>query len=300
MYVPGQVHRICMQIKKTYPYLLILPALLYIGVWILYPIGKTFYLSFFSAPTTHSRDYFFVGLRNYLQMATDKIFWTSLWHNILWVGLSIAIPFMIGLLLAVTLVNRKTRLLYATIYFVPMTVAFIIAAVVWGWIYNPVFGALNRFFEYVGLESLKRGWLGDPNTALLAVNMIGNWGYFGFCTLIILSGLQGVDPVLYDAANIDGAGSVQKFLHVTLPAIRHTLYFLIVYTAIGSMKFFDLIYIATKGGPHHASEIVAVYMFDLFIRQGEINYAASLSVMLTLIIMVLSILMIRFLYEREI
>jgi len=285
--------------KKVYPYLYILPAFVYIGIWILYPMGKTFYLSFLSAPTTRSRNYFFVGLGNYFQMVADDIFWMALWHNILWVGLSIAIPFMIGLILAATLANRKTRLFYATIYFVPMTVAFVIAAVVWGWIYNPVFGALNRFLEYIGLEELKRNWLADPNTVLLAANMIGNWGYFGFCTLIILSGLQGVDPILYDAAKVDGANSLQRFFYITLPAIRHTLYFLMVYTVIGSMKFFDLIYVATKGGPHHASEIVAVYMFELFIRQGEINYAASLSVMLTLIILVLSFLMIRFLYEKE-
>jgi ABC-type sugar transport system permease subunit len=206
----------------------------------------------------------------------------------------------IGLILAVILAERKrSRLFYATIYFIPITVAAIMAAVVWGWIYSPTFGALNKLLGVVGLEMLQRKWLGDPDLALLSVNMIGNWGYFGFCTLIFLAGIQNIDPTLFDAARCDGANAIQKFFHITLPSIRNTIFFVIVYTIIGSMKFFDLIYVATKGGPNHASQIVGGYMFDLFIRQGEVNYAASMSVVLTGIILLLSIFVIRYFYEKH-
>jgi len=288
-----------MQRKKAHPYLLVLPALLYIGVWILYPMAKTFYLSFFSAPMVFSTDYFYVGLQNFSQMITDSIFWLTLRHAVLWVLLTLAIPFMVGLALAQILAYRRTRLFYATIYFIPMTISFIIAATVWGWIYNPVFGGLNIFLESLGLRGFTRQWLADPNLALFCLNMIGSWGYFGFCTLIILSAYQGVNPSLHDAAKVDGANSLQRFLHVTLPSIKYTLYFLLVFSVIAAMKTFDLVFVSTKGGPHHATEIVAVYVFHLLLVEGEINYAATLSATLTLIILVLTVFMTRFLYRKE-
>jgi ABC-type sugar transport system permease subunit len=123
--------------------------------------------------------------------------------------------------------------------------------------------------------------------------MIGSWGYYGFCTLIFLAGLQGIDPEIYEAARIDGANAWQRFWSITLPLLRPTLIFVLIYTIIGSMKFFDIIYVATKGGPDNSTQIVAVYMFDLFIRQGDVNYAAAMSVVLTAIILVMSLFVIR-------
>jgi ABC-type sugar transport system permease subunit len=167
------------------------------------------------------------------------------------------------------------------------------AAIVWGWIYNPTFGALNRLLAVLGLGDFAHPWLGDTATALVSVNMIGSWGYYGFCALIFLAGLQSIDPEIYEAARIDGANSFQRFWSITLPLLRPTLVFVLVYTIIGSMKFFDIIYVATKGGPDNSTQIVAVYMFDLFIRQGEIHYASAMSTVLTAIILAMSLLVIR-------
>jgi len=284
--------------RRNSPYLFLFPVVLYLGIWIYYPIAKNLHLSLLSAATTRSTDYYFVGLSNYRQLIDDELFWRSLLHNLAWVGLSIAVPVAIGLVLAAILAKRRTRLLYAVVFFIPATVAPVMAAVVWGWIYNPTFGALNAVLKLIGLDFLQHEWLADEASALIAVNMIGSWGYFGFCTLIFLAGLQGIDPDIYDAAKIDGAGPVQTFFRITVPLLRGTLLFMLVYTVISSMKFFDHIYVATKGGPNFSTQIIAVYMFDLFIRQGEVNYASAMSVVLTAIILLLSIGVVRNLMRR--
>ena len=275
------------------PLWFVFPAALYLGLWIYYPIARNFYLSFLGAPTPRSRDYTFVGLRNYRQLIEDDVFLLALLHNIVWVLLSIAIPVVIGLVLAVLLVERRSRLAYASIYFIPATVASIIAAIVWRWIYNPNFGALNQALEFIGLKWLTRHWLGDESLALISVNMIGSWGYFGFCTLLFLAGLQNINPDIHDAAKIDGANAFQRFFYVTLPMLRNTLVFIVVYTIIGSMKFFDLIYVTTGGGPNESSQVVGVYMYDLFLRRGEVNYAATMSGVLTAVILLLTVVVIR-------
>ncbi|MEZ5666104.1 MAG: sugar ABC transporter permease [Alphaproteobacteria bacterium] len=277
--------------KKRAPYVFLAPALLYLALWIFYPIAQNAVLSTLAPEAGRESAVHFVGLGNYERLISDDLFLRALSHNLIWVALSIVVPVAIGLVLAVLLVHRRARLFYATVFFLPATVAPIMAAIIWGWVYNPTFGALNQGLDLIGLSSLARPWLGDAGSALVAVNMIGSWGYYGFCTLIFLAGLQGIDPEIYDAARIDGAGPLQQFWRITIPLLRPTIVFVLVYTVIGSMKFFDIIYVATKGGPDNATQIVAVYMFDLFIRQGQVHYAAAMSTVLTAIILALSVLL---------
>lgn len=275
------------------PYLFIAPAVVYLGIWIFYPIVQNIVLSTLQPVGGRESELGFVGLSNYRRLLSDTLFFRALAHNLIWVALSIVLPVVIGLILAVLLVGRRLRLFYAALFFLPATVAPIMAAIVWGWIYNPTFGALNQVLDLIGLGFLGRPWLGDTASALVAVNMIGSWGYYGFCTLIFLAGLQGIDPEIYDAARIDGAGAFQQFWKITIPLLRPTLIFVLVYTVIGSMKFFDIIYVATKGGPNNSTQIIAVYMFDLFIRQGQVHYAAAMSTVLTAIILAMSVLLLR-------
>jgi raffinose/stachyose/melibiose transport system permease protein len=282
------------------PLLCISPALLYLGVWIYYPIVRNLYLSFLDAPRPRSRDYFFVGLRNFVRLFQDELFLKSLWHNIVWVLLSIAIPVVIGLLLAVLLAGRRhSRLFYAGVYFIPQTIAAVIAAIVWRWIYDPNIGPLNQLLEVVGLSALTQQWLANESLVLFSVNMIGSWTYVGFCVLIFMAGLQNINPSLYDAAMIDGANSLQRFFFVTIPLLRSTILFIIVFTIIGSMKFFDLIFVATKGGPNNASYVVGLYIYNLFLHQGRINYAATMSTVLTGIILLFSVILIRNIISSE-
>ncbi len=284
--------------SRVTPLLFIAPALIYLSIWIFYPIVNAFYLSFLDSPTGRSRDYFWVGLNNFLSLFQDDLFLKSLWHNIIWVLLSIAIPVVLGLLLAVLLAEReRTRLLYASIYFIPQTVAAVIAAIVWRWIYDPTLGPLNQFLEAVGLTG--RQWLADESIVLIAVNMIGSWMYFGFCVLIFMAALQNISPELYDAAKIDGADAWRRFLYISIPLLRNAIIFVLIYTIIGSMKFFDLIYVATNGGPNEASTVVGLRIYWHSMREGRFNYAATMSTVLTVIILLLSVVVIRQIVNEE-
>jgi raffinose/stachyose/melibiose transport system permease protein len=290
-----------MRSSKITPFLFIGPALIYLGVFMFYPIASNAYLSFLSAPTPRSRDYFYVGLQNFVNLFQDNLFLTSLLHNIVWVLLSILIPVVIGLIVAVLLSGRRrTRLFYAGVFFIPQTIAAVIAAIVWRWIYDPNVGPINQVLQVVGLASLKQLWLADDNLVLVCMNMVGSWTYVGFCVLMFMTGLQNISPQLYEAAIMDGTNPLQKFWYITLPLLRNTTLFVIVYTVIGSMKFFDLIFVATKGGPGQASYVVGLYIYNMLIQQGRINYASTMSTVLTVIILLLSIVLIRnIISERE-
>ena len=282
-----------MTLNNKTAYLFILPGFLYLAIWLFFPILNNFYLSLLDAETARSRDYFFVGLDNYKELFQDKIFWRALSHNIIWVILSILIPLVLGLVLAAMLYNMRSRLFYASIFFIPHTFALIITAIVWRWMYHPKYGLINQTLDNIGLGYFKMHWLGDENIALIAVNMMGSWSYYGFCVLIFLAGLQNIDPTLNDAAKIDGAGPIQRFFKITIPLLRNTFMFLIIWTIIGSMRFFDLIFVATNGTPNLATDITGLYIYRLIMQQGRVTYAGSISVILTIIILIMSIYVIR-------
>ena len=274
-------------------YYFLFPAFIYLAIWLFFPLVNNAYLSLLDAETARSRDYFFVGLDNYAELISDKIFWRALLHNIIWVILSIFIPLVIGLILAAMLYNMRSRLFYASIFFIPHTFALIITAIVWRWMYHPKYGLINQTLDNLGLGFFKMHWLGDENIALVAVNMMGSWSYYGFCVLIFLAGLQNIDPTLNDAAKIDGAGPIQRFFKITVPLLKNTFMFLVVWTIIGSMRFFDLIFVATNGTPNLSTDITGLYIYRLIMQQGRVTYAGTISVILTLFILTMSFFVIK-------
>jgi raffinose/stachyose/melibiose transport system permease protein len=273
------------------PYLYVAPALLVYGVFILLPLAQNIFYSFFQWQSLSRRT--FTGFGNYLSLARDPVFGVAFLHNVLWAGLTILFPLVIGFLLANALSRRRSRILFSTIYFLPATVPLVVSGIIWGWIYNPVFGVLNRILELAGLQAFTRSWIGESSTALYALNLLGAWTFFGFCAVIFLSALQGVDLALYDAAKIDGASSAQCMVHITVPSLSNTIVFLTIYSVIGAMKFFDIVYITTQGGPGYSTEILGTYIFKLAFREQKLGYSAGVAVVLMLFVMVLSIVMIR-------
>tara|TARA_B110000196_G_C21133076_1_gene659557 strand:+ start:939 stop:1808 length:870 start_codon:yes stop_codon:yes gene_type:complete len=280
-------------------YFFLLPAIIYLAIWLFFPLLNNTYLSLLNAETARSRDYFFVGLDNYAELMKDKIFWRALLHNIIWVILSIFFPLVIGLILAAILYNMRSRLFYASIFFIPHTFALIITAIVWRWMYHPKYGLINQTLDNLGLGFFKMHWLGNENTALVAVNMMGSWSYYGFCVLIFLAGLQNIDPTLNDAAKIDGAGPIQRFFKITVPLLKNTFMFLVIWTIIGSMRFFDLIFVATNGTPNLATDITGLYIYRLIMQQGRVTYAGTISVILTLFILSMSFFVIKNLMKEN-
>ena len=258
-------------------------ALLYVP-FVLRPLAETFGLSLF-AWNGVSADKTFVGLANYVEALGDPIFWTALGNNLLWVVTSIVLPMAVGLILAVLMSSvRHGQRIYSGVFFTPVVLNLIIVGLVWGIIYNPLIGPLNQFLRAAGLGQLAIGWLGDRHFATPAIMVAGAWTFFGFCTVIFLQGLRTLDREQIEAATIDGAGPFRRFLKITVPALSPQVTLLIVMSIIGSFKVFDIVYVMTKGGPNHASEVIATYMYWQSFMNGSLGYGATLAVLLTLVV----------------
>lgn len=268
--------------------LFILPALLLYAAFVLVPILQVVGYSFFSWDNGIAQD--FVGLSNYARLGSDQIFWAALLHNTIWVVLTLAFPLLAGLLLASILAERgpRTVQIMSAIYFIPRTIPLVVAGIIWGWIYNPLFGLLNYGLDLVGLGNLAGAWLAEEGTALLSLNVVGAWTFFGFCVVIYLGAIQSIDPSLYEAADIDGAKWWRKFRDITVPLLQNTTFFLGLYAAIEAMRFFDLIWVTTQGGPGYATEVLTTHIYKTFFLVGDFGYAAALSVVLLVIVLSLS------------
>lgn len=270
----------------------VLPALILYAVFFLYPFFVTIYLSM--TEWNGVRPPVFTGLENYKRLLSDSLMWFSLRNNLIWVVVGTALPIIIGLALSVVLwTGAKGSIVLRTVYFLPVVISPVIIGVIWGWIYNPIFGILNHSLRSVGLGNLAKGWLGEPSTALYAVLITAIWSYIGFCVVVLFSGLQKVDTQLIDAAKIDGANAWTRFRHVIIPQISSVLTMVIVYTVIGGFNVFDLVFIMTGGGPANASEVIATYTYKKSFVEGEVGYGASLSMVMTLVALIAAITTLR-------
>jgi raffinose/stachyose/melibiose transport system permease protein len=278
--------------------LFIAPAFLLYAVFMLFPFIQSIYYSFtdWNGATVNMP---FVGFANYIDMFKDPLLWSAGWHTVVWIVVGTSVPVAIGLLLALLLwSNTKFVVFFRTLYFIPFVIPVIIIGIVWGWIYHPLFGILNSLLESVGLDSLTRGWLGDPNTALLAVIVAAIWGSFGFVTVVLFAGLQGVDRGIVEAAEVDGASWLQRARYVIIPMIAPVLTLVTAITLIGGFAVIDFIIIMTQGGPGTASEVLGSYAYSKAFEQNSVGYGATLSILITVLSLVAAVTFLRF-RERD-
>jgi ABC-type sugar transport system permease subunit len=279
------------EIIKDFSIFLLPTLFLYVFV-VVYPVLDTFSLGFFSWDGLTLRK--FIGLSNYIEISLDPIFWKSLWNNIFWIIISIINPMVVGLVIAVFLSQIELgRKIYLVIIYIPVVLSLVVVGLVWGLMYNPIVGPVNVFLTKIGRSELVRGWLGDNRFVNLAVILAGNWTYFGFCTVIFLAGLQGINPSIIESAIIDGAGPVRRFFRIIIPCLSDQINLVVVNSIIGSFKIFDIVYVMTNGGPNHASEVIATYMYWQAFKNGRVGYGSSLATILTVFVGVFSIVYLR-------
>ncbi len=260
----------------------VLPAFLVYLVFFGVPFVATIWLSF--TEWNGVGQPVFTGIENYLRMSGDSAMWASLGNNVIWVVIGTVAPVFIGLIIAVMLwSDARGSMTYRTIYFLPVVLSPVVIGIIWGWIYNPLFGLLNTGLRAVGLGNFAIGWLGESETALYAVLVTAIWSYLGFCIVVLFAGLQKVDPELVGAARIDGANARQRFRHVIVPQIRPVLTMVIVYTVIGGFNVFDVVWVMTSGGPNNASEVIATYTYEIAFRGNEYGYGATLSMVMSVL-----------------
>jgi len=236
----------------------------------------------------------FVGLANYRELLADSLFWQALRHNLVWVLIGTAVPLALGMVLAHLMWSKPRGFtVYRTVFFLPHILLSTVVGIIWAWIYNPIFGILNKGLDAAGLEDVSRGWLGDPDTALLAVLVAAMWATIGFVFVILLAGLQNVSRDLLEAATIDGASGWQRFRDVTLPEMANVINVVTALLLIGGFSVFDLIYVMTGGGPNNASQTLATYTFEQAFAQNRVGYGAALSLVMTFLALVTSFVFIR-------
>ncbi len=287
----SRMKRLARENMTAYAY--ILPALIIYGIFFLWPAFRLVLLSL--QDWDGLREPEFVGLGNYQTLLQDEVFWKAFLNNVTWMLAAVIIPVFFGLLLAILLARSSLhgRVIFRTIYFLPQVISSVVVAIIWNWIYNPSFGALNEMLEFIGLESLRQGWLGEPNLALPAVFIAWSWVHYGFTMVIFIAALQGIDEVYFDAAKVDGANNWQQFRHVLLPFIGAPLSTVVLVTAISSFQVFDLVFIMTSGGPANATMVLPVFMLNNAFKFNKVGYGASIAVTLGIFIIAMSILFLR-------
>src|SRR5215213_9860149 len=284
--------------QARYAVLFVAPALLIYLVFMIYPFLNTIYLSFTNWDgITANKDW--VGLSNYVRVFGEEAALKAFVNNILWVILGTVAPVVLGLFEALLVWSgARGSLLFRTLFFLPFVLPLVVVGIVWQWIYNPLFGIINQVLDSVGLESLSRGWLADPHTALYAVLIAAIWGASGFCFLILHASLQNVDMSTVEASMIDGANWFQRAWNIIIPQIAPQLTMVTTVTLIGGFSVFDIIFVMTGAGPGHASEVLATYTYKAAFQQNEAGYGSALAMLITTLSLVSAVIFVR-LRERQ-
>ena len=268
----------------------IAPSLVLLLVFSAAPLLFAFYLSFHEWNLLEPAKPF-VGLRHYLDLASDGLFWNAAKNTAIY---SLYVPATMACALGVAiLLNRSIRgvALLRAVFFLPYITSFVAISIVWQWMYDPDFGLFNWALGLIGLGPYP--WLNSPATALMALIIMAVWIHIGFQMVIFLAGLQAIPNELYEAATIDGAGPWRRFWKITLPLLRPTTFFVLVTSIIGSFQIFTFVYVMTEGGPLHATDVIVYHIYQNAWRFLRMGYASAMSWALFAVIFAITLLQFR-------
>lgn len=278
----------------------LLPGLLFYIFAVFYPIEESIRLSFMEWGGIGEKT--FVGLRNYIQMFQDKVFYTAFLNNLIYLVIVVAMQLGIGLLFAVMLTYMTRHVtLIKTLYYVPC----IVTTVAIGQLFRSMYstepmGLINQFLQAVGLEKLITSWLANVNTALAAVSIPEGWRFTGMYMVIFYAALVSLDPSVYEAAKVDGAAEFQIFIRIKLPLIKDIILLTLTMCLTGALRGFDIPYLLTNGGPGNASELMSTYMYKKAFSSNQYGYGSALAVFIIIeSILVVFILRKIFMTEEE-
>lgn len=258
------------------------PAIVLFSVYVLYPIVRSFWISLFEWDGMSEPIY--VGLQNYIELMDDDVFWTAVVNNIKWLFFFLTAP-AFGLAIALYL-NQKIKglRLVKSLFFFPFVISQVVVGLVFVWFMNPDGGILNIFLGSLGLESMAP--LSDENQVTYSIIFTGMWPQVAYCMILYLTGLNGINSDLIEAAQLDGARGFSMLWNIILPQLRPATFVAIVVTVIGSLRSFDLVATMTLGGPYNSSTVLAFYMYEESILNFNMGYGAAIAVVLFLIMAV--------------
>ncbi|WP_448523382.1 carbohydrate ABC transporter permease [Pseudothermotoga sp.] len=262
----------------------------------------TFYIPMFYAVWFAFTDYdaiskpSFVGMANFLKVINDRIFWVSLKNTLIYTSTVVPFVSLISFLIALALnENSLISRLVRTFYLLPLVTSSVAIAFVWRWIYNPSYGILNNILGFLGFQPVQ--WLVSPKTALLSLAILGIWGSSSYYILVYLAGLQNIPEELYEAARIDGASTWQQLVHITVPLISPTTFFVVVTCFISAFQVFDPVFLLTNGGPGYCTYTVTFYIYQNGFVWFKMGYGMAMSWILSGLVMIVT--MIQFVAQKR-
>ncbi|MGS2642743.1 ABC transporter permease subunit [Streptosporangium sp. LJ11] len=262
----------------------VLPAAAFYVVFVIQPLAMTVQYSLYRWDGIGVATW--TGVQNYLRVFTDPDLFASILNAVKLIAFFSAVPVVLGLAIAATIrriATSRLALVARTVIFLPQVIPLVAAGITWSWLLSST-GLVNQILTAVGLERITRAWLGDFSTALPAVGVIGAWVLLGLCTLLLLAGMSKIDPALYEAARLDGAGPFREFLSITLPSLRQEIGVCVTVTVVAALASFDIVYISTQGGPGNASMVPGLEIYYLAFSERQVGLASALAVVLTVLV----------------
>jgi len=281
------------------PYLYLLPSLLILVVFLLFPLIWNIYVSIHNVSIlTILKDWEFVGLKNFFDLLTEPKFYESLKLTLFFAGGSVLAQFTIGLVLAI-LLNQKIQgtNLFRMLLIIPWSISTVITAFSFKFMYDDNFGILNYLLKQIGLDSV--GWLSDPNIAIWSIVLTNIWYGTPFTILFLTAGLQSINPLLYEAALIDGATKIKRFFFITIPLLRQFIVTNLILITVWSINFFDLQLIMTGGGPLFSTTTISLYMYRQAFEFGSFSGGATIGIFLIIMNLLLTLTYIKIFNRRS-
>jgi multiple sugar transport system permease protein len=275
--------------RRLTPYLLLAPAIAFFVIVMLIPIGKAVQVSLYEWSPIPGADNTFLGMDNYTRALADPEFWRGAVNAVVYMLVTVPAQIVIGLVVALLLHARLPgRTLFRVLFYLPVVTSWVVVSLLFRYLFSNE-GALNWVLVELGLADRPIGWLESRWTAMFALCALGIWKGIGWTAVILLAGLQGVPVEHHEAAAVDGAGYLRRVWHVTLPALRRTLLFVMVLLGIGGFQAFIQVLLLTEGGPGGETEMPLTYLYKQAFEYLDFGYGSALAVLMTVVVLVVSI-----------
>lgn len=273
-------------------YVMILPTFIGLSIFYIYPFFKSIFYSFTDLGAFGK--YSIVGLENYKNLFNDQVFFKSLKNTLVYTGVSVPISIILSILVACLLNSDIKGLeIYRTLYFLPAVTMPAAVAMVWKWLYNQEFGLINSILAKFSIKG--PGWLTNPKTAMISLILVSIWMTVGYNMVILLAGLQNIPRTFYEAAEIDGANSVEKFFGITIPLLTPTIFFVLVMALINAFQMFDLVFMMIRESNitiQNTQTVVYMFYKNAFILSKK-GYASAIVTILFFIILIITIFQVK-------
>jgi ABC-type sugar transport system permease subunit len=282
--------------KKILPYLLVSPYLVFVLIFVMFPVFFSFFLTFHKwniiAPMR------FIRVENYTRLFHDRLFWKAIGNTLKFLSLHIPLQLVVSLFLA-QLLNQKIRAVsfFRASFFMPVIVSGVVITILWQQLFGYDTGMINRILAGFGIS--KKGWLVNPDIAIYSIAIMATWKNLGLYVILFLVGLQTVPEQYYEAAKMEGATSWQRFYHITLPMINPTIFLVVVLSTIGGFSLFIEPYIMTGGGPLNQTLSAVLYIYKQAFQYYNMGYSATLGFFYAIMIMTVVVLQKKFIEKED-